>query len=77
MQAVIVVDGGAERVEPLYEAHFLETAPGDHKVEVSIRGTVPGPTLPQAASARRGWEDWWETRGGSLRWDVATGRFTP
>ena len=35
--AVISVDG-VERVEPLYEAHFVEATPGVHHVEMSMRG---------------------------------------
>lgn len=40
--AVISVDG-QERVEPLYEAHFIEASPGKHHVEMSMRGKGPGP----------------------------------
>ena len=40
--AVISVDGVA-RVEPLYEAHFIEAGPGKHHVEMSMQGKAPGP----------------------------------
>lgn len=40
--AVIVVDG-VDRVEPLYEAHFIEAGPGKHHVEMSMQGKGPGP----------------------------------
>ncbi len=43
VEAVISIDG-AERVEPLYEAHFIEATPGTHHVEMSMRGKAPGPT---------------------------------
>jgi hypothetical protein len=36
-QAVIKVDG-QRREEPLYEAHFIETSPGTHTVEMFMRG---------------------------------------
>ena len=48
MQAVIAVDG-VERAEPLYEAHFVEAAPGEHDVEMFIRGEGPSGDALQRA----------------------------
>src|SRR5262245_59170642 len=42
VKAQIVVDG-VERTEPLYEAHFVEAAPGMHHVEMAMLGRGPGP----------------------------------
>ena len=39
-KAVILVDG-ERRDEPLYEAHFIEAAPGPHRVEMFMQGRGP------------------------------------
>ncbi|MCA9677895.1 MAG: hypothetical protein KC464_22920, partial [Myxococcales bacterium] len=49
--AVIKVDG-VERREPLYEAHFVATAPGVHEVEIFMVG--PGPGVDAIQDAVRG-----------------------
>lgn len=43
-KAHITIDGKEPIVEPLYEAHFVELAPGPHHVEMYIQSTVPSPT---------------------------------
>jgi hypothetical protein len=40
MELVITLDG-AERVEPLYEAHFIEAAVGEHALDLYLRGKGP------------------------------------
>jgi hypothetical protein len=52
-EAVIRVDG-VERVEPLYQAHFIEAAPGVHTVQMYMRGK--GPSSDSLSSAMRGTE---------------------
>lgn len=42
--AHIKVDGREPILEPLYEAHFIELAPGPHHVEMHIQSGVPSPT---------------------------------
>ncbi len=48
LEAVILVDG-VERVEPLYEAHFVEATPGPHTVEMWMRGKGPSSDALQKA----------------------------
>lgn len=50
-KAVITVDG-ERREEPLYEAHFVECAPGVHEVEMFMQGR--GPSSDTISSSVRG-----------------------
>lgn len=68
--AVIRVDG-QEIQEPLYEAHFVEAAPGPHTVEMWVKGAVGSPAFVQQAVFGRSTEVWVE------HGEVTVLRYTP
>lgn len=48
MEALISIDG-KQVVEPLYEGHFMEAAPGNHTVDFAVRHKAEGGEAPEQA----------------------------